>query len=62
MPAIKVKGKSEPQVIYAVVGRKDDKNRPRDMDHVRELLGIDFDKSKQVDPDAKEEKFEVVGN
>ncbi len=61
MPAIKVKGKAEPQTIYAVVGRNDDPNCPKDLDAVREMLGIDFDKSKMVDPDAKEEKFQVVG-
>ena len=60
-PAIKVKGKAEPQVIYAVVGRFDDPDCPADMDEVRKMLGIEFDTSKAVDPDAKEEKFEVVG-
>jgi adenylate cyclase len=61
MPAIKVKGKAAPLVIYAVVGRFDDPNCPADMNVVRKMLGIEFDASKEVDPDAKEEKFEVVG-
>ena len=61
MPAIKVKGKKEPQTIYAVVGRFDDPDCPENMKAVRAMLGIEFDDSKAVDPDAKEEKFEVVG-
>ncbi|MBX7057762.1 MAG: HAMP domain-containing protein [Leptospirales bacterium] len=60
-PAIKVKGKTEPQIIYAVIGRADDPQCPADMDAVRAMLGIQFDKGKAVDPDAKEEKFEVLG-
>lgn len=61
MPAIKVKGKTEPQVIYAVIGRNDDPNCPKDLKEVRDMLGIEFDDSKEIDADAKEEKFEVVG-
>ena len=60
MPSIKVKGKTEPQVIYAVIGRFDDPDCPENMDQVREMLGIEFDRTKTVDPDAKEEKFQVI--
>jgi adenylate cyclase len=42
MPAIKVKGKSEPQTIYCVLGRKDDPNRPKTLDELRKLVGIDW--------------------
>lgn len=61
MPAISVKGKSEPQTIYAVLGRKDDPDCPRSMDEVRARTGGDPPK---VDlaafHEAKEEKFEVL--
>ena len=61
MPAIKVKGKTEPQTIYAVLGRKDDPACPANMDIVREMLGFETGSVADVDPDAKEEKFEVIG-
>lgn len=61
MPSIKVKGKTEPQAIYAVLGRKDDPNCPANIDVVREMLGFETGSVADVDPDAKEEKFEVIG-
>ncbi|MCB1175716.1 MAG: HAMP domain-containing protein [Leptospiraceae bacterium] len=61
MPAITVKGKTEPQTIYAVVGRLDDPQCPENLDAVRDMLGIVFDKTKEINADAKEEKFAVVG-
>ncbi|MCR9142761.1 MAG: HAMP domain-containing protein [bacterium] len=61
MPSIKVKGKTEPQAIYAVLGRKDDPKCPANMDEVRVLLGFETGSVADVDPDAKEEKFEVIG-
>ena len=61
MPAISVKGKSEPQIIYAVLGRKDDPTCPRDMNEVRARTGGDPPK---VDLDnfseSKEDKFEIL--
>lgn len=60
MQKIKVKGKSQPQQIYAVIGRKDDPNAYKSLKDVRKALGIkDVDTSK-VNPDEKEEKFEIV--
>ncbi len=59
MPAIKVKGKSEPQVIYTVLGRKDDPNCPKSLSQLRGMLGI-VDKKIAVDYDKSEEKFEVI--
>ena len=44
MPSIKVKGKSEPQKVYAVLGRKDDPQCPVDMASLRRLLGIKIKK------------------
>lgn len=67
MPAITVKGKTEPQTIYAVVGRFDDPDCPADMTEVRERAGIDVDPEKlaklsqDVLKEDKEEKFKVIG-
>ncbi|MCP4131043.1 MAG: HAMP domain-containing protein [bacterium] len=60
MQAIKVKGKKEPQQIYAVLGRKDDPESPTTLAQVRELLGIEHVDLNEVDVDAKEEKFEIL--
>lgn len=61
MPAIKVKGKEEPQIIYAVLGRKDDPDCPHDMNEVRKVTGGEQAKVDLADfQDEKEEKFEVI--
>ena len=39
-PAIKVKGKSEPQKIYTVLGRLDDPDRPRNLEELRTRCNI----------------------
>ena len=61
MPAITVKGKTEPQIIYAVLGRKDDPACPKNMNEVRKRMGMDQPK---VDlnnyKEESEEKFEVL--
>lgn len=67
MPAIKVKGKSEPQIIYAVLGRKDDPRAPKTLEEMRAIVGIKFDDSKAAKmADAAsgegEVKYEVVGD
>ena len=62
MPSITVKGKSEPQKIYAVIGRFDDPECLETLDQVREQIGVDF--RGPVGKDAvssKEEKFKIVG-
>jgi adenylate cyclase len=41
MSPILVKGKEEPQQIYAVLGRMDDPNRIRNMKELRDLLGTE---------------------
>jgi adenylate cyclase len=59
MRKITVKGKTQPQQIYAVIGRRGDPEDPRTIAEVRKLLGIaDIDISK-IDLDAKEEKYEI---
>ncbi len=67
MPAIKVKGKSEPQIIYAVLGRLDDPDRPKSLKELRALVGIKFDEekaSKMADAASGEGevKYEVIGD
>ncbi len=65
MPSIMVKGKSEPQTIYAVLGRFDDPECPESMEEVRRINGIDPPKKAAVSKDGvlendKEEKFEIL--
>jgi adenylate cyclase len=60
MQKIKVKGKTAPQQIYAVIGRKDDPKCPASLNAVREMLGIPVPDLSRVDADEKEEKFEVI--
>ncbi|MDF3821231.1 adenylate/guanylate cyclase domain-containing protein [Leptospira sp. 96542] len=43
MGDIKVKGKSKPQKVYAVLGRKSDKNCPKNLAELRKLVGIPTD-------------------
>ncbi|TGK14171.1 HAMP domain-containing protein [Leptospira fletcheri] len=62
MQSIKVKGKTEPQVIYAVLGRKDDPEAPASVADLRKLLGIEFDAKKagkSGDPE-EEVKYEIL--
>lgn len=59
MKKIKVKGKSEPQQIYAVLGRKDDPHCPNSMIEVRDLIGIPQVDVSKVDADKDEVKYEI---
>jgi len=62
MNKIKVKGKSEPQQIYAVLGRLDDPDRPRSMRDLREKVGIigNFDNIADVNTEKEEVKYEII--
>jgi adenylate cyclase len=61
MKKIRVKGKEEPQQIYAVLGRLDDAACPPSLDAVRLKLGIPTGElAADIDPDAKEEKYEIL--
>ncbi len=61
MKKIMVKGKSEPQQIYAVIGRMDDPKCPASLDDVRRSLGIETGAlGEDVNPDAHEEKYEIL--
>ncbi|MBE7412048.1 MAG: HAMP domain-containing protein [Leptospiraceae bacterium] len=55
MPAIKVKGKTEPQTVYAVLGREDDPKTPENVKELRKILGIVFKQG-----DTKGEKYAIV--
>lgn len=63
MQSIKVKGKEEPQVIYAVLGRKDDPDCPKSVEELRKKIGIVWEppkKDKAKDPKAGEVKYEIL--
>lgn len=59
MRKITVKGKAEPQQIYAVTGRKDDPEDPVTLEELRDLLGLEQVDISKVDMNAKEEKYEI---
>lgn len=58
MKQIQVKGKEEPQTIFAVIARKDDvdSNSPKSLQELRALLGIEFDEHKFAKSGDEEEK------
>jgi adenylate cyclase len=60
MKKITVKGKMEPQQVYAVIGRLDDPLCLAGIKELRALLGREDVYLDHVDPDAHEEKYEVV--
>ncbi|WP_061249743.1 adenylate/guanylate cyclase domain-containing protein [Leptospira alstonii] len=64
MQSIKVKGKEEPQVIYAVLGRIDDPTCPKNIEELRAKIGIVWeppkkDKTKDSEP-GEEVKYEIL--
>ena len=60
MKKITVKGKSEPQQIFAVIGRFDDPSDPLSLKEVRTMLGIRDVALEDLDADEKEEKFAIL--
>ena len=42
MPPIHIRGKSQPQQIYAVLGKEDDPSCPKDLKELRQIVGIPF--------------------
>lgn len=62
MRQIKVKGKSEPQTIYAVLGRQDDTDAPTTVEELRKLVGIEFKPESAVKANHGEEevKYEIL--
>jgi adenylate cyclase len=59
MQKIKVKGKSEPQQIYAVLGRMKDPNAPKTLEDLRALLGIEMKGKPEAAPE-EEVKYEII--
>jgi adenylate cyclase len=60
MKKITVKGKTEAQQIYAVIGRFDEPSDPQSLTEVRALLGIEDKKLEELNADEKEEKFTIL--
>ncbi len=60
MQKIKVKGKSQPQQIYAVLRKKGDKTGPKDLKELRKLLGIDMLGKPKKSGDDEEVKYEIL--
>lgn len=60
MQKIKVKGKSEPQQIYAVIRKKSDKAGPKNLEELRKLLGIDMKGKPTKSGDDEEVKYEIL--
>ena len=60
MEKISVKGKKDPQQIYAVISRKNDSNGPKTLKELREYVGIKYVPLKSFDPNGKEEKYAIV--
>jgi adenylate cyclase len=59
MQKIRIKGKTEPQQIYAVLGRIDDPTTPKDLDELRRLLKIEMTGKPEV-PAGEEVKYEIL--
>jgi adenylate cyclase len=68
MSPIKVKGKEKPQQIYAVLGKLDDPSRPKTVEELRTLLGIESqpfkrrlsDKEGEIEEPKEEVKYEIL--
>lgn len=60
MQKIKVKGKSQPQQIYAVLRRKSDITGPKNLAELRALLGIDMKGKPSQSGDEEEVKYEIL--
>ncbi|MFA5519076.1 MAG: adenylate/guanylate cyclase domain-containing protein [Spirochaetota bacterium] len=61
MQKIMVKGKSEPQEVFAVLGRFDDPSAPKTLEEMRELVGIEM-KGKPLEGAGEESevKYEII--
>ncbi|HOU83761.1 MAG TPA: adenylate/guanylate cyclase domain-containing protein [Spirochaetota bacterium] len=60
MEKITVKGKKDPQQIYAVISRKRDTKGPKTLKELRKYVGIKYVPLKSFDPNSKEEKYAIV--
>ena len=61
MQRVKVKGKDKPQQIYAILGRKDDPNCPKNISALREMVGINPPAAKTDSHNEENEvKYEII--
>ena len=65
MKEIKVKGKMEPQRVYAVLGRTDDPTRPKSVQELQQQMGFEYNKNLSEEAirqmiDRGEEKYEII--
>ncbi len=65
MKEIKVKGKMEPQRVYAVLGRADDPSRPKSVQELQQLMGFEINRNLSDEAitqmiDRGEEKYEII--
>jgi len=60
MKRILVKGKEQPQQIYAVLGRYDDPTSFTSLQSLRTALGLQDVNLAAVDPDAQERKYAII--
>lgn len=60
MEKIMVKGKAQPQQIYAVLSRKDDPSGFKKITELRKYLGTTDKAMKDFNPDAEEKKYELI--
>ncbi len=61
MQKIRVKGKAEPQQIFAVLGRLDDETSPRTVEELRNILGTELTTNLNEPGDLTEEvKYEII--
>ncbi|XDD48934.1 adenylate/guanylate cyclase domain-containing protein [Leptospira sp. WS92.C1] len=62
MQSIKVKGKEDAQIIYAVLGRKDDPNCPKTIEELRTRIGIVWESPKKGNDSepGEEVKYEIL--
>jgi adenylate cyclase len=61
MKKVKVKGKDNSQQIYAVLGRKDDPNCPKNISVLRKIVGINYPLDKTSSHDkVNEVKYEII--
>ncbi len=60
MDDMRVKGKSKPVTVYAVLGRKDDPDCPADLNELRKMAGIQYDAKAAKKAGFKDQKFEAV--
>ncbi len=60
MKRIRVKGKTDPQQIYAVLSRLDDPTGFKTIHELRQALGYDDIDLAKVNPNAEEQKYEII--